>query len=162
MTVIPVKTAAEALFIAAEMERRAISLYERALMLFSAAVHKGQIEFILSEERKHLGQFESLQQDQAALDGDTLLLSAYAAGILHPGGLSQAVRSGAFASGHSLLEYAARQEQLAIEWYQRFLPLCPPPARQAFETIIAEEQKHWQALNQMRESQGSLRHNTQE
>ena len=52
-----VRGAGEALFIACEMEKRAIRLYERALALFADSPCQEAIRAILGDERNHLRQF---------------------------------------------------------------------------------------------------------
>ena len=54
----------EAAYIACEMEKRAIRLYERALALFADSPCQEAIRAILGDERNHLRQFQCAVRDQ--------------------------------------------------------------------------------------------------
>lgn len=140
-----VKSAQDALFVAIRMEQRAIGLYERALLLSPAAPLAEAIRRMLRDERRHLQQFEALA-DPNAIKGDAALLAAQAADMLHAGGLMGAAREGAFADAHSLVVYAACEEESAVARYQAFADACTGEARDMFLLIAGEEAKHLQAL----------------
>lgn len=145
---VPVKNAAEALYIATEMEKRAIKLYERAAMVFSDEAIAPVIAGMLQDERQHLLRFQSMRTEVQSGGADGLILSAYAAGVLFEGGLHGAVRAGAFDSPAALIRYAARQERIAIDCYMDFSHHCDgvPDAQAAFCAIAHEEGLHLAAL----------------
>lgn len=155
MTAFPVETAAEALFIAIEMERRAISLYERAQLLHPAPEVGKVIQLLLRDERRHLAQFEALAKQDGGVPDQALLLSAQAAGVLHPGGLMAAEREEAFADARELIAYAAREESTAVGRYQSFAAACQGEAKDMFLLIAHEEEKHLKALNALLEESGA-------
>lgn len=139
----------EAFFVAAEMERRAIRFYERAEMLFSEGEVSGRIKSILQDERKHLARFIAFGA-QTPFDAENgALLSAESASLIFAGGMTEAVRNGAFASEKALLTYAIRQEQNAINAYERFAASFDAldEQKQAFIQIANEEKRHLQDLN---------------
>ena len=55
-----VRCAGEALYIACQMEKRAIRLYERALAVFADGACQDAVRAILAEERNHLNQFSRM------------------------------------------------------------------------------------------------------
>lgn len=147
MTALPVETAQEALFIAMEMERRAIALYERAGLLSPKPDVAGVLKTLLRDERRHLQHFSALAQGEDVTGEQGMLLSAQAAGILHAGGLMGAAREEAFEDANSLIAYAAREESDAVDTYQAFAQACTGPARDAFLLIAGEEAHHLNVLN---------------
>ncbi len=144
-----VKTAGEAYYLAAEMERRAVRLYERALLLFDKPVLRERVAQILADEREHLRRFTALKDGEAPDAECGLCLSAESARILFSGGLMKAHRLGAFESECALLLYAAHEEQSAVEIYRGFAEQFHQndACTQAFLSIAAEEQSHLDALN---------------
>lgn len=142
-----VKSAAEALYIAAEMEKRAIRLYERAAMLWPDAPSYSTISRLLADEKGHLDTFQRINRESPGCDEATLLLSAYAAGVLFPGGLSEAARQGVFESSERLIAYAAEQEKIAVSSYHAFAAACENPASDTFLAIADEESRHLENLN---------------
>ena len=148
MNGVPVKNACEALYIAVEMEKRAVRLYERAAMLWSDEAMADTISGMLADERGHLSRFLSMMNGCVPQDADALMLSAHAAGVLFEGGLNAAAREGAFASPQALLRYAAGQEAIAINCYTQFAAQCAdaPEAQAAFAAIAQEEKLHLTAL----------------
>ena len=149
MNGVQISSARDALYIASEMEKRAVKLYERAVMLWPDNQMTRAIESMLADEKQHLKHFTTLMGDELPAQANALLLSAYAGGILFEGGLHAAARSGAFDSPEALLRYAAEQEQLAVESYTRFAQQCEPAseAQNAFLKIAQEETLHLAALN---------------
>lgn len=149
MNGVQISSARDALYIASEMEKRAVKLYERAVMLWPDDAMTRAIEGMLADEKQHYKHFTALMGDILPEQGDALLLSAYAGGILFEGGLHAAARSGAFDSPEALWRYAAQQEQLAVENYTRFAAQCEhaPEAKAAFLRIAQEESLHLAALN---------------
>lgn len=138
----------EAFFVASEMERRAVRLYERALTLFSDSPCAALIRDILSQEREHFARFSSFLADTGYDAANAPLLSAESAQIIFAGGLVEAHRLGAFESPERLLRYAMDQERGAIETYGRFAALLPPGDARApaFSCVAEEEKKHLSAL----------------
>ena len=143
-----VRDAEEALFIACEMEKRAIRLYERALTVFADGPCQEAIRAILTDERNHLKQFSELCLETPD-DERARLLAAQAAGVLFPGGLVEAQRKGAFASVLGLYQYAAEEEREAAARYGAFASQLTGPASAAFRRIETEETGHLRKLNDM-------------
>ena len=141
-----IKDAGEALFIACEMEKRAIRLYERALALFADGPCQAAIRAILGDERNHLRQFSQMGAETPDFER-AQLLSAKAAGVLFSGGLTEAQRKGAFESVRSLYAYAAREEEEAIRQYTAFASSLTGSAAGAFSAIALEEKQHLSKLN---------------
>ena len=139
---VAVKTAGDALYIACEMEKRAVKLYERAALIAAA------IGDMLSQEREHLRRFTHMLSGRVPEHAEALVLSARAAGILFDEGLGGAAREGAFASPAELLAYAAGQEALAVDCYTQFAAACAayPEAQAAFLAIVQEEGQHLATL----------------
>jgi len=149
MNGVQIHSATDALYIASEMEKRAVKLYERAISVWPNAEMAQAIRSMLSDEKQHLAHFTAMLGDHLPDSADALLLSAYAGGILFEGGLHAAARVGAFDSPQALLRYAAEQEQIAVDCYSRFAEKCPnaSEAQQAFLKIAQEEALHLNALN---------------
>ena len=141
-----VKTAQEALQIACEMEKRAVKMYQRGAMLFPHL--KEHLYSYELEERAHLAGFRKMGEKLGGATGeDQVLLSAYAASVIFPGGLMEANRENAFTDLASFLAYAAGQEQEAIHRYTEFASLCQSDeARDMFLAIAREEEGHYAAL----------------
>ena len=144
-----IQSSAEALFIAIEMEKRAVRMYERMLLLFDRQDTLLILRRLLSDEVSHLKRFQAMMGKDTLPGEEALLLSAEASGILFPGGLTEALRHGADASAEALLRFAASQEQIATETYLSFAAACTGSARSAFEEIAAEEGQHLVALQEM-------------
>ncbi len=126
---------------ACEMERQAIRLYERALMVFPDAPAAQAIRQILAEEKSHLAQFEKLGQLSCSFE-QAQLLSAQASKVLYDGGLMAAQRKGAFESPLSLFCYAAKEEENAIRTYLGFAEKLSGEVARAFRAIAGEESRH--------------------
>ena len=148
MNGVQISSARDALYIASEMEKRAVKLYERAVMLWPEHEMAQQINGMLADERQHLKHFLHMMGDEAPAQADALLLSAYAGGILFEGGLHAAARQGAFDSPEALQRFAAGQEEIAVDCYTRFAAQCDPAseAHAAFMQIAQEETLHLAAL----------------
>ena len=148
MNGVHITNAKDALYIASEMEKRAVKLYERAVMIWPDADMAEALRNMLAEEKQHLKHFNAMLGDGMPQTADALLLSAYASGILFEGGLHAAAREGAFDSPEALLRYAAKQEEIAVASYTRFAEKCPeqPEAQQAFLRIAKEESLHLSTL----------------
>ena len=138
----------EAFFIASEMERRAVRLYERALQVFENTPCEELTREILCDEREHLRRFLELGAQTPFDPDNAALLSAESAQIIFSGGLTEAHRRGAFSSPEKLLTYAMGQERAAISTYEGFAAGMDPddPRAQAFLRVAEEENKHLRSL----------------
>lgn len=143
-----VRDTAEALYIACEMEKRAIRLYERALTLFADGPCREAIRAILADERRHLARFREMGAETPDF-ARAQLLAAQAAGVLFSGGLVEAQRKGTFDSALRLYQYAAEEERDAVSRYGEFASRLDGPAAAAFRQIEAEEAGHLKKLNDM-------------
>lgn len=140
-------TPQEALYIACQMEKRAISLYERASLVFSALGFKEILRDLLLDEQAHLTGFTALMQGGEEIGGErALLLDQLAGGVLFEGGLSGAVREGAFDSAASLLRYAADEEEAAAERYQAFAKISSGQTAATFKRVALSELSHLRKL----------------
>lgn len=144
-----IRDAGEALYIACEMEKRAIRLYERALALFGDGPCQEAVSQILSDERNHLKQFSAMGAQEPGFER-AQLLSAQASGVLFSGGLVEAQRKGAFASPESLYAYAAAAEAEAVRRYGHFAAQLNGSAAEAFRAIVLEEKQHYAKLSSLR------------
>ncbi len=143
-----VRGAGEALFIACDMERRAIRLYERALSIFADSSCREAVRAILTDERHHLARFSELGGETPGFER-ARLLSAQATGMLFSGGLMEAQRKGAFSSVGSLYQYAALQEKEAQARYSAFASSLQGSAAAAFAAIAMEEKQHQEKLSEL-------------
>ena len=147
-----IKSSQEALFVAIEMERSAIQIYERALMLADPDDQtkqplRQQLMMILSDERQHFEQFQALYQGLNASVEEQLTLSAIASSVLFQGGLMGAVRQGMLKDTKSLLKFAANAEEKAAQTYRSFAETCEDDqAAAVLNAIASEEDKHLDAL----------------
>ena len=141
-----IRGAGEALYIACEMEKRAIRLYERALTVFADGSCEEAIRLILSDERRHLEQFSRMSDEYPGFERGQLL-SAQASRVLFSGGLMEAQRKGAFASPQQLYRFAAEEEADAVRRYGEFAAALTGSAADAFSAIQLEEKQHLAKLN---------------
>ena len=141
-----IRGAGEALYIACQMEKRAIRLYERALAVFADGACQDAVRSILAEEKSHLHQFTRMGAETPDFER-AQLLAAQAAEVLFSGGLVEAQRKGAFASVGSLYAYAAKEEEEAIRQYTAFAASLAGEAASAFSAIALEEKQHLCKLN---------------
>lgn len=135
------KSAGEALYLASEMERRAVRLYERALLVFDQPDCREAVGQILREERQHLARFLEMGAQAPGFE-EGQALAARASQVLFSGGLVEAQRKGAFDSAGALFAYAMEQESQAIACYGAFARQFPGEAGAAFAAIAREEQTH--------------------
>ncbi len=143
-----VRNEGQALCVAVEMERRAIRVYERALMLATdSAVIEG-IHEILSDEREHLRRFSEMkEQHPVPADEEKLLISSMAAEVLFTGGVMEMKREQALTTLEGLYRYAAESEAGAVETYGSFASKCADERVQdAFMAIVREESEHLTVL----------------
>jgi rubrerythrin len=140
-----VKSEQEALFIACEMERRAIRVYERGLGLCHDPELKTHLQRFFEDEKVHLQKFSGMGNfaPDATDEEQQILLKSYAAQILFPGGLMQAQREGVLSSIHSLLVFARDSEETAVHSYRQFAEACErEDVKNVFLAIAGEEQTH--------------------
>ena len=92
-----VRNEQQALCVAVEMERRAIRVYERALMLArDEEVRKG-IREILADEKEHFRRFTAMKEACAGdANEERMLMQAMAAEMLFPGGVMELERARAW------------------------------------------------------------------
>ena len=134
----------EALCVAVEMERRAIRIYERALMLAADDAVRGGIEAILQQEREHLSCFMAMREGYpAGAQEEKALVQAMGAEALFPGGVMEMERAQGLTTLDGLYAFAARSEQHAMETYLSFAEKCrDAKVAEAFRVIAAEEGAH--------------------
>ena len=110
-----VRNEGQALCVAVEMERRAIRVYERALMLAKDQQVINGIEEILSDEREHLKRFSEMRTEHPVPeDEEKLLISSMAAEVLFTGGVMEMKREQALTTLKGLYRYAADSEAGAV------------------------------------------------
>lgn len=137
----------QALRVAVGMEKRAIYLYERALLFIEEDEMIEAVESILTQEREHLCRFSSMAGELNVYAEDKILEEALAAGTLFPGGVMAMLRGDAFSTPEMLFEYAAREERTAVESYRHYAELSEDPeVKEAFLAIAEEEALHLAAL----------------
>ena len=139
-----VKNENQALCIAMEMERHAIRVYERALMLAQDVQVRAGIEEILSDEKRHLARFTQMRVcHPIGEEEERLLISSMAAEVLFTGGVMEMKREQALETLRGLYEYAADSEAGAVRTYAEFAQKCDDPAvREVFMSIVREESSH--------------------
>ncbi len=139
-----VKNECQALCIAVEMERRAIRVYERALMLAQDAQVRAGIEEILVDERRHLQRFSAMRECRMVDEAEErLLISSMAAEVLFTGGVMEMKREQALKTLKGLYQYAADSEADAVRTYADFAKKCADPAvHDVFMDIVREESSH--------------------
>ncbi|HNX61007.1 MAG TPA: ferritin-like domain-containing protein [Candidatus Limiplasma sp.] len=149
-----INSAQEALFVACEMERGAIQLYERSLMLLSSLGRekeplRAHLASMLADEKQHLLQFQELYTGLEASVEEQLALSAVASSVLFDGGLMGAVRQGLLQDERSMLSFAANAEQTAAATYRGFSEQSNDPhASEMLTGIALEEDKHLKTLRE--------------
>ena len=139
-----VKNECQALCIAVEMERRAIRVYERALMQAQDAQVRAGIEEILADERRHLQRFSAMRECRMVDEAEErLLISSMAAEVLFTGGVMEMKREQALTTLRGLYQYAADSEADAVRTYADFAKKCADPAvHDVFMDIVREESSH--------------------
>ncbi len=145
-----VKSEQEALFLACEMERRAVRVYERGVMISHDPAIKALLQKLHDDEKAHLAKFSKMGNCSVEITDQEqqLLLKSYAAQVLFPGGLMQAQREGALLSMQSLLLFSRDSEETAVRTYKEFASSCQQAeARDMFLAIAQEEQGHLAALD---------------
>ena len=149
-----VRNEQQALCVAVEMERRAIRVYERALMLVSDPQVRAGIQEILSDEKQHFRRFSDMKDLCPMAQADERMLTqAIAAEMLYPGGVMELERAKGLDTLKGLYTYAAESEQGAVENYLAFAEKCDDPQiAEAFTAIAGEETCHLAELKKKLES----------
>jgi rubrerythrin len=149
-----IHSAQEALFVACEMERGAIQLYERSLLLL-VETHRekeplyAQLSCMLADEKQHLLQFRELYTGLNTTMEQQLTLAAVASSVLFEGGLMGAARKGLLKDERSMLAFAADAERTAAATYRAFAEQSDHPRASEMLTGIAlEEDKHLNVLEE--------------
>lgn len=139
-----VKNECQALCVAVEMEKRAIRVYERALLLARDAQVQSGIREILADEQRHLARFSEMRAcHQVDAAEEKLLISSMAADVLFTGGVMEMSREQALTTLRGLYRYAADSEAGAVRTYAEFAQKCDDPAvRETFLSIVREESTH--------------------
>lgn len=143
-----VRNEGQALCVAVEMERRAIRVYERALLLAKdPAVIEG-IQEILADEKEHLKRFSAMKADHPVPEEEErLLISSMAAEVLFTGGVMEMKREQALQTLIGLYRYAADSEAGAVETYGSFAERCADErVKETFMAIVREESEHLTVL----------------
>ena len=127
-----IRSQQEALFIACEMEKSAIQLYTRALMLLEQQGRADdpiavQIRQTCEDEREHLRQFRAHAEPLDGTLEEQLMLSAAAEGVLFEGGLMDAVRRGLLNLHDELRHGGGRMLVPKIPTVRRFGAGCRHP-----------------------------------
>lgn len=143
-----VRNEGQALCVAVEMERRAIRVYERALMLATDPEVIEGIREILGDEREHLARFSEMkEQHPVPAEEEKLLISSMAADVLFTGGVMEMKREQALTTLKGLYRYAADSEAGAVETYGSFAEKCADArVHDAFMSIVHEESEHLTVL----------------
>lgn len=143
-----VRNEGQALCVAVEMERRAIRVYERALMLATDPAVIDGIREILADEKEHLRRFSEMKaQHPVPEEEEKLLISSMAAEVLFTGGVMEMKREQALSTLEGLYRYAADSEAGAVETYGSFAGKCADVrVHDTFMAIVHEESEHLTVL----------------
>ena len=143
-----VRNEGQALCVAVEMERRAIRVYERALMLAKDPAVVEGIKEILGDEREHLRKFGEMKAKYPVPEEEErLLISSMAAEVLFTGGVMEMKREQALMTLKGLYRYAADSEAGAVETYGGFAEKCADDkVKDTFMSIVREESEHLTVL----------------
>lgn len=143
-----VRNELEALSVAVEMERRAIRVYERALMLATEPAVTQGIQAILRDEQKHLKCFMAMKDRHHENEvADANLMKAMGAEMLFPGGVMEMERAEGLTTLVGLYRFATESEHDAMMNYLDFAARCDrEDVRKAFMTIAREEASHLAGL----------------
>lgn len=149
-----VRNQQQALCVAVEMERRAIRVYERALMLATDPQVRAGIQEILQDEQEHFRRFFAMKAACPPSESEERMLTqAMAAEMLFPGGVMELERAKGLDSLHGLYAFAAESEQDAVDNYMTFAEKCSDPAiAEAFTSIAGEEALHLAELKKKLET----------
>ena len=151
-----VRDEGQALCVAVEMERRAIRVYERALMLATELAVVEGIKEILGDEKEHLQRFSNMKAKYPVPEEEErLLISSMAAEVLFTGGVMEMRREQALTTLEGLYRYAADSEAGAVETYGNFAGKCnDEKVKETFMAIVREESEHLTVLLDRLEKMG--------
>ena len=151
-----VRNEGQALCVAVEMEKRAIRVYERALMLAEDPAVVAGIREILAAERVHLRRFSEMKEKYPLpADEEKLLISSMASEVLFTGGVMEMKREQALLTLKGLYRYAADSEAGAVETYGSFAAKCEDVrVHDVFMAIVREESEHLTVLLERLEKMG--------
>ena len=143
-----VRNEGQALCVAVEMERRAIRVYERALMLATEPAVVAGIKEVLADECEHLRRFSEMKEKYPVpAEEEKLLISSMAAEVLFTGGVMEMKREQALTTLAGLYRYAAESEAGAVETYGNFASKCEDErVHDTFMAIVREESEHLTVL----------------
>ena len=143
-----VRNEGQALCVAVEMEKRAIRVYERALMLATEPAVVAGIKEILADECEHLRRFSEMKEKYPVpAEEEKLLISSMAAEVLFTGGVMEMKREQALTTLVGLYRYAAESEAGAVETYGTFASKCQDKkVHDTFMAIVREESEHLTVL----------------
>ena len=143
-----VRNEGQALCVAVELERRAIRVYERALMLATEPAVVAGIKEILADECEHLRRFSEMKEKYPVpAEEEKLLISSMAAEVLFTGGVMELKREQALMTLMGLYRYAAESEAGAVETYGTFASKCQDKkVHDTFMAIVREESEHLTVL----------------
>ncbi len=143
-----VRNEGQALCVAVEMERRAIRVYKRALMLATEPAVVAGIKEILADECEHLRRFSEMKEKYPVpAEEEKLLISSMAAEVLFTGGVMEMKREQALTTLMGLYRYAAESEAGAVETYGTFASKCQDKkVHDTFMAIVREESEHLTVL----------------
>ncbi len=152
-----VRNEGQALCVAVEMEKRAIRVYERALMIADDPAVIAGIREILADEREHLCRFSAMKGEYPIpADEENLLISSMAAEVLFTGGVMEMKREQALTTLAGLYRYAAESEAGAVETYGQFAEKCLDEAvAETFMSIVREESEHLTVLTEKLSGMGA-------
>lgn len=145
-----VRNERQALCIAVEMERRAIRVYERALLIAKDSEVVEGIKSILEEEKGHLHRFSEMKQMTCPEQNeDAMITQALGAEVLFTGGVMEMERAKALTTLKGLYAYAAQSEENAVKTYLSFAEKCQDEhIAGVFRAIAEEESSHFDHLKE--------------
>ena len=143
------------------MEARGGSFYQRAARVTSSEAAREMMKSLAADEAVHQSEFIRLhdqvlakKEAKEAYDETTsAYLTALAADIVFPGGLSQLSRDGGLESVEAILRTAIQSEEDSIAFYETVARATKDASTRAiFEEIAAQERAHKRKLCAMKET----------
>lgn len=133
----------DVLYIACEMERRAIMTYRRAQALVTEARLLDLLKRLESDETRHLKYFSGLLGDapDEDLGEKRVLLSAFAQKAVQSGGVMELAREKALESWENLIQYAIGDEEGAVQAYEGFSRDASDPRVKDMFLLVRDEEK---------------------
>lgn len=147
----------EGLRIAIELERRGLNFYEHALKVTKSAEVRALLLELADDERGHIAEFSRLYENMAEPspeenydDETSAYLSAIAADVVFPGGLSALAKDSGLESTKSILDCGIQSEKDAILFYNALIERIGNEAhRNAFVEIVLREMAHLSRLKSL-------------